>query len=138
MRWPYAFLDLTDAQKLERRRLLDWYGDCAQWSVLLPLLAVQLCFLVSWINRRFTNPNDLDTPSSPRAKEARLLSRGAAQGWAAWFRRARWWLGGRVELGEDVFGSRGEVLGVLVWAAWLVLLCFLETGRGEQYLSQCR
>lgn len=126
MPWPYAFVDLSDAEKADRRELLDWYGGFAQISVLVPLLIVQLGFLVRWLRARARNANQIETPSSPRVKEAR----GSVGDWEGRGRRLRWWLDAPVVLGGEVLGSRGEVLGAAAWAMWLVVLCFAYTGRG--------
>jgi hypothetical protein len=37
MEWPYQFVELTEAQKSERRILLDRYGLYVQLSTLLPI-----------------------------------------------------------------------------------------------------
>lgn len=126
MPWPYAFVDLSDAEKFHRRELLDWYGGFAQISALVPLSILQLGFLVVWLRTRGRNANQIEAPSSPRAKEAR----GSAGGWEGRGRRLRWWLAAPVVLGGEVLGSRGEVLGAVGWALWLVVLCFADTGRG--------
>ncbi|KAK5105803.1 hypothetical protein LTR62_002145 [Meristemomyces frigidus] len=82
MNWPYHFLDLTQEEKDRRRTLLDTYGSRAQLSVLAPLLALQIYFLVSWLSIRWRSRNGgigyggrVDSPpSSPRSKKLRSSS----------------------------------------------------------------
>lgn len=131
MAWPYAFLGLSDTEKTERRISLSWYGAFAQLSVLVPLLALQSYFLAAWLHARWSNPNAIDAPSSPRAKEAR--SNGEDGNGRMRFRRMRWWMGGSLVVGGDVVGSRGEVLGAVAWLLWLTYLCFAQTGRGTYH-----
>jgi hypothetical protein len=63
MRWPYEFVDLTDAQKQHRRVLLDAYGLVAQASAGVVLILLQLYFLAQWIRQR--RSDGMDVPSSP-------------------------------------------------------------------------
>jgi hypothetical protein len=42
MGWPYQFVDLTEAQKVTRRTLLDTYGLVAQVSAGVVLILIQL------------------------------------------------------------------------------------------------
>ncbi|KAK4554865.1 hypothetical protein LTR86_008013 [Recurvomyces mirabilis] len=138
MGWPYRFLpNLTEEQKDIRRILLDTYAFRAQLSVLVPLLLLQLYFLVSWIVRRQFRGGKDDVPSSPRGKE----SRGSS---ARWLRdvenamaRARWWGGEEVEgLGLRIGGRKGEVLGASVWMGWLLVLCIVQTGDDYFHLTK--
>lgn len=128
MTWPYAFLTLTDAEKLHRRESLDWYAVAAQLSVACPLVIFQSYYLSSRFRAHHSNANTLTPPSSPRIKRAR----GTAGDWSVQWRRLKWWMGEKVVLGGDVVGSRGEVLGAVVWLLWLVSLSVVGTGRGEQ------
>lgn len=134
MAWPYAFVTLTKEEQAQRRELLDWYGSFAQLSVLLPLLVLQIIFLGSWLRRKGQNPNTLDTPSSPRVKEAKRRD----EGWVGKTRNVRSLLGGSVVLGSDVVESPAEALGAAAWMGWLVYLCFAQTGKGKIVDSAAR
>jgi hypothetical protein len=131
MRWPYEFVDLTDAQKQHRRVLLDAYGLVAQASAGVVLILLQLYFLAQWIRQR--RSDGMDVPSSPSVKvsqkSGRLNARVAAQYW----RRLEWWCGDSVKiLGVDL-GTNGQVTAAVAWTIWLLFLCFAETGNGESF-----
>ena len=51
MGWPYQFVDLTEAQKISRRTLLDTYGLAAQASAGIVLIVIQLLFLAQWLSQ---------------------------------------------------------------------------------------
>jgi hypothetical protein len=131
MRWPYEFVDLTDAQKQHRRVLLDAYGLVAQASAGVVLILLQLYFLAQWIRQR--RSDGMDVPSSPSVKvsqkSGRLNARVAAQYW----RRLEWWCGDSVKiLGVDL-GTNGQVTAAVAWTVWLLFLSFAETGNGESF-----
>ncbi|KAK3713030.1 hypothetical protein LTR37_008715 [Vermiconidia calcicola] len=132
MGWRYHFIDLTDAQKHERRELLDRYAWIAQRSVILPLLVMQCYFLASWIRRRWANNADATAPSSPYLKEKRLGSWAITRALKSRAKGLAWWLGGEAEMYGSSLGSRGQVLIALAWTMWLLILCFADTG--EDYL----
>lgn len=130
----YHFVDLTPEQKHQRREALDFYGNLAQVSAIVPLLAIQGYFFVSWIQKKWQNKGDVQTPSSPYAKQARLGHGLSVSGLEARWRSFAWWSGDSVDLGGMHWGTKGGVLGAGVWMGWLVLLCFVGTGDG-MYLS---
>lgn len=63
----YHFVNLNDEQQLRRRELLDFYGLAAQLSVLIPLVAIAIGFLLQKLLSNWTR----EPQSSPRAKAAR-------------------------------------------------------------------
>jgi len=130
MGWPYHFVDLNDGQKLQRRQLLERYGVIAQVSVVLPLLVFQARLLSFWISRNISHSAGVDSPSSPYLKSAQKQTRSSVRSLKVSFRRWQWWAGESVNLFGNHLGTRGEVLGAAVWFAWLLLLCFLQTGDG--------
>lgn len=137
MGWSYHFADLTKEQKHERRQLLDWYGSLAQVSVFVPLLVIQCFFLAAWLSRRWRAQDDLETPSSPYAKEQRLGMKRGVRDLRASLRKLAWWAGDSTEVSGYCFGTKGEVLGAVLWTVWLLLLCFLQTGDGKRATHIC-
>ena len=131
MPWPYHFTNLSEAQKYQRRYLLDWYGSLAQISVILPLLVIQCYFCSRWVSRRWRRNAELEVPSSPRAKRERAGGYSYARSLKTNARKIAWWAGDSADVRDYHLGSKGEVLGAILWAAWLLLLCFLQTGDGK-------
>ena len=136
MRWPYEFVDLTDAQKHHRRVLLDAYGLVAQASAGVVLLLIQLLFLAQWLRQRRNGSDGIDVPSSPSLKNSqkgrRLNARVAAQYW----RRLEWWCGDSVRISGVDLGTNGQITTAVAWTIWLLFLCFAETGDGESFGMQ--
>jgi len=133
MRWPYEFVDLTDAQKQHRRVLLDAYGLVAQASAGLVLILIQLYFLAQWFRRH--RSDDIHVPSSPSLKNSRKGGRLNARVAAQYWRRLEWWCGDSVKvLGIDL-GTNGLITAATTWTIWLLFLCFAETGNGESFGS---
>ncbi|KAK5173785.1 uncharacterized protein LTR77_002466 [Saxophila tyrrhenica] len=130
MRWPYHFIDLTDAQKHQRRELLDKHANIAQFSAIVPLLVIQLWSGFSWLRKTWQNHNDLDLPSSPYRKDVSARSPRGLDHARVLLRKVRWWLGEEQRLG-DIVGTRGQVIFALSWMVWLFWLCFAETGDGK-------
>lgn len=134
MGWPYKFVDLTDAQKVHRRTLLDDYGLIAQASAGAVLLVIQLFFLAQWIRQR-KHPQGLEEPSSPSAKHHQKSGRLNIQAIEQWSRRLAWWLGDPTRVFRVDVGTKGQVLVATTWTVWLLLLSFAETGDGKTIVS---
>ena len=131
----YRFVTLTDEEVQQRRVLLDWYANLAQVSVLIPVLAVQGYFLAEWATQKWAGRSDGASPRSPHLKDLR------PRGWLAvgelrlHWRRFAWWCGDSIDVLGWHVGTRGEVLAAGGWMAWLLCLCFLQTGDGELSLD---
>lgn len=133
MAWPYHLVDLTEAQKHERRLLLDRYGVYAQLSALVPILCYQLYRLAIWVSlaRRRSKVKYYSVPSSPDLKHGRGSREGVlVRKW----RTLKWWLEG--DVGEG-WGIRGLWVAGGLWASWLGFLCVRETGDGMCFLWFC-
>ncbi|KAK0364333.1 hypothetical protein LTR02_008585 [Friedmanniomyces endolithicus] len=133
MGWPYHFLDLTTEQRLQRRKALDYYGNIAQVSVLVPLLLLQCYFVIAWLHTRWRNQSDRDVPSSPRIKGERSFRKTtSAKRITATWRRLQWWCSGPCNILGTHLGTNGELVAAGLWTSWLLLLCSLQTG--DDYL----
>lgn len=130
----WHFVDLSDAQKHERRILLDRYATIAQVSVIVPVLAVQLYFLACWIQIRRTRDDGFEKPGSPYLKE-HFQRRSQTQKANELIRRVIWWAGEPIELFDSFVATNGEFLGAAAWTAWLLLLCGLQTSDGTYSLD---
>jgi hypothetical protein len=130
MGWPYQFVDLTDAQKISRRTLLDTYGLVAQASTGLVLIVIQLVFLAQWLGRK-QQQNSSDVPGSPSIKHLQKSSSPNFQAIERRWRRLEWWSGNSLVVCGVDCGTNGQVLAAVIWTAWLLVLSFAETGKGE-------
>jgi hypothetical protein len=129
----WHFVDLSQDQKLERRRLLDLYGALAQVSALIPIAVLQIYFLTTWLQRRWSRGGNGGIPSSPHAKNQRSSS---AMGWMVRLKyvwsKTLWWTGDTV----NIWGSRvtnAEMVAGVVWSAWLILLSCVQTQGGRSF-----
>lgn len=127
----YHFLDLTADQKHQRRYLLDWYGSLAQISIFAPLLVLQCFFLIAWLNRKWGGQGQQETPSSPHVKRERLNGNQRTRNVRTTAHRLLWWPGNSLDLAGHHLGTKGEVLAAVLWTAWLLLLCIVQTGDGK-------
>jgi hypothetical protein len=132
MGWPYQFVDLTDAQKVSRRTLLDTYGLVAQVSAGVVLIVIQLYFVAQWTRRP---RNSSDVPSSPSLKHSSKGGRLNIQAIERWWRRLEWWSGDSLVIFGVDCGTHGQVAAAVCWTAWLLVLCFAETGNGKPLMS---
>lgn len=128
MGWPYQFVDLTDAQKLTRRTLLDTYGLAAQASAGVVLIVIQLYFVAQWMRRREDGSVEPGSPSLKHSRKGGLFNTRAVE---QWWRRFEWWSGDSLIVFHADCGTKGQVLAATLWTAWLLVLCFAETGNGE-------
>lgn len=126
----YHFVDLDHEQKVQRRERLDFYGGLAQISVVVPILVVQCYLLATWIQRIRQKQQDIQTPSSPYVKQARVGHGFNVSGLTANWRMFTWWCGDAVEIADVYLGTKGEVIGAAGWMLWLLVLCFVQTGDG--------
>jgi hypothetical protein len=133
MRWPYEFVDLTDAQKHDRRVLLDAYGLVAQASAGVVLILIQLYFLAQWVRQQRTSSDGVDVPSSPSLKNSQKGRRLNTRVVAQWWRRLTWWTGDSVKLLGVDLGTNGQITAAVTWTVWLLYLCFAETGNGKSF-----
>lgn len=131
MGWPYQFISLSAEERHARREVLDRYATYAQLSALLPV-AVYLVFrLASWAKTTLAANRDgsyAAVPNSPGLKVQRQTVWGA---WSTRLRKLRWWLGDDVYLFGRRYGQRDQLLFGSLWAAWLLVLCVVDTGNGN-------
>ncbi|KAM3070088.1 hypothetical protein ACMFMG_003879 [Clarireedia jacksonii] len=128
MSWPYHFVDLTDAQKDERRFLLDRYGVYGHLSAFIPVIIYNIYRLATWVYSERQRSHEVYSavPTSPIQKKRRMSKRAA---WGRKWRNTLWWLQGEVGRG---WGERGHWIGAGLWASWLGFLCIHKTG--DDYL----
>lgn len=135
MGWPYQFVDLTEAQKISRRTLLDTYGLVAQASAGVVLIVIQLFFLAQWLRRK-RQQNSADVPGSPSIKHSQESSSPNFQAVERRWRRLEWWSGDSLVLFGVDCGTNGQVVAATLWTVWLLILSFAETGNDYLHLTK--
>lgn len=136
MLWSYEFLDLTKAEKGLRRQSIDRYAAIAHWSAFAPIPIYLIFRLVQKVVRkrlrRSSSGNGGDyqqVPGSPLAKAKQMTASGEL---GTKWRQFKWWMGGDVYFLGEHRGQRDLwILGTL-YLAWLLALCIIGTGKGEQ------
>jgi hypothetical protein len=136
MTWPYHFLDLTTEEKHARNQTLNRYATFVQLSALAPVAGYLVYLAVTWaaeISKRGRGSYDA-VPSSPSLKTRRQSNVGT---WDAGIRKWVWWLSDDVVLFGQVWGQRDQWIFGTLWAAWMLTLCFPETGHGTWLRMSC-
>ena len=133
MGFPYHFVSLTDEQTSHRRQLLDGYGQFAQLSVLLLPLVYQLCLGMRLLITRLWpfNPSQ-----AVKEHQSPVISRfkQPATGYSTnVLTRIRWFLDEEVAEG---WNTRQEWLITGLWAIWLLVLVFRDTGDDYLHLTK--
>ncbi|KAK6414926.1 hypothetical protein LTR95_017660, partial [Oleoguttula sp. CCFEE 5521] len=137
MGWPYRMIfDLSDDEKRHMRETLDWYGFVAQTSILVPLLAIQLFHIFHGLSDRRRRDAFSTVPSSSRLKHGQTGLGGSPRTLQHRLRMFMWWASEDSDLIGVHLGSKGGVSAVIAWGAWLLLLCFLETGDNYLHLTK--
>lgn len=133
MGFPYHFVSLTDEQTSRRRQLLDGYGQFAQLSVLLVPLLYQLCLGMRLLISRvwpFKPSQAVKEHQSPVISRFKQPAAGYSTNVLA---RVRWFLD---EEALEGWETRQEWLITGLWAVWLLVLVFRDTGDDYLHLTK--
>lgn len=101
--WPYAFVSLSEEEKLRRRELLDLRGTYAQWSVIVVIVALRLYQI--WATAQL----DAGTTLKPRRGPSSWWDRPLVAGWIE---------------------TRRQYLVCGLWLLWLLSLSVWNSGNG--------
>lgn len=131
MAWPYEFLELTKAEKQERRLSLDRHAGYSQLSALLPVIIFLLVRFASWVHLKVSarNVKYNHVPGSPVSKYKRSNESTSP---AVTLRKTTWWLGDDVVLAGQNWGRRDTLIFGSAYTVWLLFLCVQGTGRGKK------
>jgi hypothetical protein len=131
MGFIYSFVTLDEAQSQRRRQLLDLYASVAQFSALIPLLAVYISHYLLFLSKRISKNlpgRRVKERQSPRVSR---FKSPVASSWAIRLRRLSWYLDDDIFDGRDGWGTKREWLVAGVWTLWLLVLVFASTGNGK-------
>ncbi|KAL8770222.1 MAG: hypothetical protein Q9209_004064 [Squamulea sp. 1 TL-2023] len=140
MSLPYSFTSLDKAQLQCRRHLLDAYGQFAQFSALLVLVAHQLFFVVRCLLHkirpsRYEHGKEHASPGIPHFGERFLEP--SPNGNSKW-KRFEWLLDQDVSWGAESssWGTWRVLLIATVWTVWLFILAIKNTGDDYLHLTK--
>jgi hypothetical protein len=137
MGFIYSFVALDEAHLQRRRQLLDLYASVAQFSALIPLLAIYVSNFLPFPSEKFfrslpgRRAKERQSPRKSRFKPP------VASSWAVKWRRLSWYLDDDIFDGRDGWGTKREGLVAGVWTLWLLVLVFACTGNGTLELLLC-
>lgn len=114
----YRFPDPNDKHTLNRRDLLDWYGFIAHVSILVPLAVIYCVTAISQLRQKRL------------ATKYGQITTAGSQSSSTWRRKFVWWCGTPFEIAGWHLGTRGALLGAVIWTVWLLVLTFLQTDDG--------
>ncbi|KAL8729744.1 MAG: hypothetical protein Q9166_004573 [cf. Caloplaca sp. 2 TL-2023] len=144
MAFFYAFTSLDETQLQQRRHLLDLYGQFAQFSALVPLLAYQVLLVVQFLRSKIN-------PSAQRHKKehtspvvSRFDERSVEVDPSQISRRGRfqWFLDQEVSLRLPLdirpsnWGTWRVLLIAAFWTIWLFILTVRDTGNDYLHLTK--
>lgn len=101
--WPWHFITLSDAEKEQRRELLDLRGSYAQFSMLIAIVLVRLYV---WASQPGSEPSK---PNRRKPSPKSWLDSPPFVGWIE---------------------TRRQYLVCSVWLVWLLSLCIWNSGEG--------
>ena len=133
MGFPYHFVSLSDEQNSRRRQLLDGYGQFAQLSVLLLPLIYQLCLGMRLLISRVWPFNPSQAVKEHQSPVISRFKQPATGYPTNVFARIRWFLDEEVLEGWE---TRQEWLITGLWAVWLLVLVFRDTGDDYLHLTK--
>ncbi|KAL8901304.1 MAG: hypothetical protein Q9207_005261 [Kuettlingeria erythrocarpa] len=136
MWFPYAFTNPDEAGLHRRRHLLDRYGQVAQWSALIPLLALQVPFLFLRLKSYFNAPRfraKVKEHASPVVERFGVLSVKTDETRNSVWNRMAWRLDQEVSPG---WGTWRVFLVAALWTAWLFVLAVRDTGDDYLHLTK--
>ncbi|KAL8629468.1 hypothetical protein Q9189_004810 [Teloschistes chrysophthalmus] len=135
MSFHYSFVSLNEAQLQRRRHLLDTYGQIAQLSALVPLLAWHLPLLVQFFKSGLPSPKSGQTKAHASPVVGRFANHAVKTNGRRITRWARfnWFLDGEVAQG---WGTWRVVSIAALWATWLFVLSIRDTGDDYLHLTK--
>ena len=122
----WRFVTLDTAQSARRRELLDIYGQVAQFSALIPLLAFPTILALRLILKKvegFVGPAEKEHQSPQVLRFPKTFKNPSSN----WWGRVQWALDEEV---LDGWGARREWLVGGLWTLWLLVLAVKDTGDG--------
>ncbi|KAL8714255.1 MAG: hypothetical protein Q9220_001984 [cf. Caloplaca sp. 1 TL-2023] len=130
----YHFTSPDEAQLRQRRHLLDTYGQLAQLSALIPLLAFQIPTCIKWLRSRYQvldkKGKEHASPVASRFKEQILSDKKTPVSlWA----RFKWILDQEIAQGWGVWKV---LLSAVLWTSWLLFLAIKDTGDDYLHLTK--
>lgn len=127
MGFPYHFVDLDEKQQLQRRHLLDSYGQFAQLSILLAFLVYQIIYGLRLLAGRWKSQHPYQPVKEHRSPMVSTFIASAKIPSSNIQARLRWALDD--ELAEG-WGTKKVWLVAVIWSVWLFVISLRDTGDG--------
>lgn len=130
MGFIYSFVALNETQLQRRRQLLDFYASLAQFSALIPLLAIYGSTSLLFLSRKIFHSGSSSRLNERQSPKVSKFVRPRASFGAIRWRRLNWYLDGDFIDGRDGWGTKREWAIAGTWMLWLLILVFASTGDG--------
>ena len=127
----YSFVSLNAEQSAQRRHSLDRYGQIAQLSALIPLLAVYVFYLIPHISRKTGFAIFGSAHKEHQSPRVSTFQQAASGTWKLRWRRLNWTLDEEVLGGWGRWGTKKEWAIAVLWSLWLLVLVIKDTGDGR-------
>ncbi|KAL9105411.1 MAG: hypothetical protein Q9227_009404 [Pyrenula ochraceoflavens] len=127
--WPYKFVQLSPAQILDRRELLDRYGHYAYMTPIYLMMVTYTVRLIPFLWRTYMPDKVV---ARTRAQFATKVPEMPSTLRIYW-RRLLWWLDDPL---TPEFGARKVHIIGLAYALWLLFLTFHNTGNDYLHMTK--
>ena len=125
MGFIYSFVSLNPEQLAERRQLLDFYGQVAQLSALVPIVVIYLSYIFRNVLKRFPGSSGRRSTKAHQSPRVSNFQRSASPGpWALRWRRFKWALNEEIIKGWDGWGTKGVWATAVLWGSRAGDPCF--------------
>lgn len=135
---PYGFISLDESQLQQRRHLLDFYGQSAQLSAFLVILASQLPSVLGYVLQCRSSPQKQGKEHvSPIVSRFEEQSTYTNHDRVSVWRRLNWFLDQHIHLKANgpSWGTWRVLLIASIWNIWLCVLAVNDTGDGMSIAS---
>lgn len=130
MGFPYHFVDLDEKQQLQRRHLLDSYGQFAQLSLLIAFLVYQIVYGLRLLAGRWRSQHRYRPVKEHQSPIVSTYVASANIPSIHIRSRVHWALNDELIEG---WGTKKVWLVALIWSVWLLVMAVRDTGDGTWY-----
>ncbi|CCF34586.1 hypothetical protein CH063_06552 [Colletotrichum higginsianum] len=140
MNWHYRFYEHTEAGNRASLEMLARYGGYVQLSTIVPIVMILAAraALQLWeaLSSKIRHTSYENVVCSEEIKVEERTSDANMNPYFPIIRRLKWWFGHEQSIAGCNCGTRGQLVVGGTSVAWILCLCFLETGDNYNHLTK--